>query len=204
LIRFPIHANIAGKVLPAENVSCNRDGSGGAVESERDAAFVEECLAGNGEAYAGLVRLHGRRVYAICLAMTGNTADAEDLMQETFMRGFTQLGSLRNRDSYGPWIGTIAGNVCRNFLKKRSRLQRDESMPVDCPSKDLEGLSDLRDALGRLTEQHRLPLMLYYFDGQSAEHCAASLGISCEAVYTRLSRARRELRKLLESEGGAR
>jgi RNA polymerase sigma factor (sigma-70 family) len=171
------------------------------VESGRDATIVESCLAGDGRAYAGLVRLHGRRVYAICLTMTGNTADAEDLTQETFVRGFTQLGSLRNRDSFGPWIGTIAGNVCRNFLKKRSVREQTVELPADCPAKDLEDLSDLREALGKLPEPHRLPLMLYYFDGQSAEHCAASLGISCEAVYTRLSRARRELRKLLESEG---
>ena len=174
------------------------------MDGERDTKIVEACLAGDGRAYAGLVRLHGRRVYALCLAMTGNAADAEDLMQETFMRGFTQLGSLRNHDSFGPWIGTIAGNVCRNFLKKRSSRERDVSVPVDCPAKDIDDLSDLRDALGKLPEQHRLPLMLYYFDGQSTEHLAASLGISCEAVYTRLSRARRELRKLLESEGGAR
>ena len=174
------------------------------MESGREATIVETCLAGDGRAYAGLVRLHGKRVYAICLAMTGNTADAEDLMQESFMRGFMQLGSLKNRDSFGPWIGAIAGNVCRNFLKKRTRREQDVEAPADCPAKENDDLSDLREALGRLPEQHRLPLMLYYFDGQSAEHCAASLGISCEAVYTRLSRARRELRKLLESEGGAR
>lgn len=174
------------------------------MERGRNATIVESCLAGDARAFAGLVRLHGRRVYAICLAMTGNTADAEDLTQETFMRGFTQLGSLKNHDSFGPWIGTVAGNVCRNFLKKRASRERNVEMPADCPAEDDHDMSDLRDALGRLPEQHRLPLMLYYFDGQSAEHCAASLGISCEAVYTRLSRARRELRKLLESEGGAR
>lgn len=173
------------------------------MDSDRDAQIVEICLAGDGRAYAGLVRLHGRRVYAICLAMTGNTADAEDMTQETFMRGFTQLGSLRNHDSFGPWIGTIAGNVCRNFLKKRSRREKDVEAPAHCLAKVNDDMSDLQEALGRLPEQHRLPLMLYYFDGQTAEHCAASLGISCEAVYTRLSRARRELRKLLESEGGA-
>ena len=155
------------------------------MESGRDATIVERCLAGDGRAYTGLVRLHGRRVYAICLAMTGDPADAEDLMQETFMRGFTELGTLRNRDSFGPWIATIAGNVCRNFLKTRSRREREASAAADCPSKDLEDLSDLREALGKLPEQHRLPLMLYYFDGQSAERCAASLGISCEAVSNR-------------------
>jgi RNA polymerase sigma-70 factor (ECF subfamily) len=173
------------------------------LESARDAKIVEACLAGDGRAYAGLVRRHGRRVYAICLAMTGSAEDAEDMAQETFMRGFRELGSLRDRDAFGPWIAAIAGNVCRNFLKKRSRRDRDASITADCSAAHADDLSDLRDALGRLPERHRLPLMLYYFDGQSAENLAAVFGISCDAVYVRLCRARRELRKLLEGEGGA-
>jgi RNA polymerase sigma-70 factor (ECF subfamily) len=174
------------------------------VEGERDATIVEACLAGDARAYAGLVRLHGKRVYAICLAMTGNAADAEDLAQEALMRGFTELGSLRDRDRFGPWIAAIAGNMCRNFIKKRSNREQTPAMQVDCPREDPDDLSDLRAMLGRLPDQHRIPLMLYYFDGHSSENVAASLGISVEAVHTRLSRARRELRKLLENAGGAR
>jgi RNA polymerase sigma-70 factor (ECF subfamily) len=174
------------------------------LESGPDAKIVEACLAGDARAYAGLVRLHGRRVYAICLAMTGNAADAEDMAQEAFMRGFTELGSLRDRDRFGRWIAAIAGNTCRNFIKKRSSRERAVAMQPDCPRENPDDLSDLRDMLSRLPEQHRIPLMLYYFDGHSTEGVAASLGISCEAVHTRLSRARRELRKLLENAGGAR
>jgi RNA polymerase sigma-70 factor (ECF subfamily) len=87
------------------------------LESGRDEKIVEACLAGDGRAYAGLVRLHGKRVYAICLAMTGNAADAEDMTQETLMRGFTELASLRDHDRFGPWIAAIAGNACRNFIR---------------------------------------------------------------------------------------
>lgn len=172
------------------------------MESGPDAKIVEACLAGDSRAYAGLVRLHGRRVYAICLAMAGNAADAEDMAQEAFMRGFTELGSLRDHDRFGPWIAAIAGNTCRNFIKKRSSRERTVAMQPDCPREDPNDLSDLRDMLSRLSEQHRIPLMLYYFDGHSSESVAVSLGISIEAVHTRLSRARRELRKLLENSGG--
>jgi len=174
------------------------------LESGSDAKIVEACLAGDGRAYAGLVRLHGRRVYALCLAMTGNAADAEDLAQEALMRGFTELGSLRDRDRFGPWIAAIAGNTCRNFIKKRSSRERTVAMQPDCPRENPDDLSDLRAMLSRLPEQHRIPLMLYYFDGHGTEGVAASLGISVEAVYTRLSRARRELRRLLENAGGVR
>lgn len=174
------------------------------MEGERDAIIVEACVAGDARAYAGLVRLHGKRVYAICLAMTGNAADAKDLAQEALMRGFTELGSLRDRDRFGPWIAAIAGNMCRNFIKKRSSREQTLAMHADCPCEDPNDLSDLRDVLQRLPEQFRIPLMLYYFDGHSTESVAASLGVSTEAVHTRLSRARRELRKLLENAAGAR
>jgi RNA polymerase sigma-70 factor (ECF subfamily) len=174
------------------------------LESGQDAKIVEACLAGDARAYAGLVRLHGRRVYALCLAMTGNAADAEDLGQEAFMRGFTELGSLRDRDRFGPWIAAIAGNTCRNFIKKRASRERTVAMQPDRPREVPVDLTDVRAMLSKLPEQHRIPLMLYYFDGHSTEGVAASLGISVEAVHTRMSRARRELRKLLESVGGAR
>jgi RNA polymerase sigma factor (sigma-70 family) len=173
------------------------------LESGQDAKIVEACLAGDARAYAGLVRLHGRRVYALCLAMTGNAADAEDMAQEALMRGFTELDSLRDRDRFGPWIAAIAGNMCRNFIKKRASRERTVAMEQDCSRKDPDDLSDLRGMLSRLPEQHRIPLMLYYFDGHSAEGVAASLGISTEAVYARLCRARRELRRLFEIAGGA-
>ncbi len=174
------------------------------MESGRDAKIVEACLAGDGRAYAGLVRAHGKRVYAICLAMTGNAADAEDMAQEAFMRGFTELGSLRDRDRFGPWIAAIAGNTCRNFIKKRSSRKRTVAMQPDHPREAPDDLTDLRAMLGKLPEQHRIPLMMYYFDGHSTDGVAASLGISVEAVHTRLSRARRELRKLFDNSGGAR
>lgn len=174
------------------------------MEGERDATIVEACLAGDARAYAGLVRLHGKRVYAICLAITGNAADAEDLAQEALMRGFTELGSLRDHDRFGPWIGAIAGNMCRNFIKKRASREQTLAMQVDCPRGDPADLPDVRDALQKLPEQFRIPLMMYYFDGHSTGSVALSLGISIEAVHTRLSRARRELRKLLENAGGAR
>ena len=174
------------------------------MENEPEAKIIEACCAGDGRSYAALVRGYGKRIYAICLAMTGNAADAEDMMQETFMRGFTELSTLRDRNRFGPWIATIAGNLCRNFIKRRKAQERDAVAAMDCPGAAPGDLSDLREALGRLPEQHRIPLMQYYFDGHSTENVAASLGISCEAVHTRLSRARRELRKLLENEGGAR
>ena len=168
------------------------------MEDGPDRKLVEACMRGDREAYAGLVRLHAGRVYAVCLAIAGSEADAEDLAQEALVRGFMKIASLRDRGRFGPWIATIAGNLSRNFIRGRANQARLLATQADCPGGVPEGFSDLRRALRELPEKHRAPLMLYYFDATSTEGIAATLGISPKAVHMRLSRARGELRKLLE------
>ena len=165
----------------------------------RDGTLVEKCQAGEREAYAELVRLHAGRVYGICLAMVGSMSDAEDLAQEALVKGFIEIGSLRNPDRFGSWIGAIAGNLSRNFLRTRANRERLLSMRADCPAEGPERRSeDLTCALRKLPEKYRLPLVLYYFDSASTASIASALGISPEAVRMRMCRARIELRKLLE------
>ena len=77
------------------------------MDGGRDRKLVEACVEGDREAYAELVRLHAGHVYAVCLAIVGTEADAEDLDQETLVRGFMKIASLRDRNRFGPWIATI-------------------------------------------------------------------------------------------------
>jgi RNA polymerase sigma-70 factor (ECF subfamily) len=168
------------------------------MEDGRDRTLVEACRRGNREAYDDLVRLHAARVYAVCLAIVGRAADAEDLAQEALVTGFTRIASLRDHDRFGSWIATIAGNLSRNFIRQRANHERLLATQADCGSGEPGDPTDLRSALWRLPERFRIPLMLYYFDGRSTESIAATLDISPEAVRMRLCRARGELRKLLE------
>ncbi len=163
-----------------------------------DRTLVEACIRGDREAYAELVRLHAGRVYAVCLAIAGSDPDAEDLAQEALVKGFTNIASLRDRDRFGAWIATIAGNLSRNFVRQRANRLRLLAPQADCPRGEPDGHPDLWRALGELPERYRIPLVLYYFDARNAESIAATLGISPEAVHMRLCRARGELRRLLE------
>jgi RNA polymerase sigma-70 factor (ECF subfamily) len=169
------------------------------VAERSDGTLVEACLDGDRSAYAELVRRHAGRVYGICLAIAGTAPDAEDLAQETLVKGFMELDALKNCDRFGPWIAAIAGNLSRNFIRRQANRERLLATQADCHAGDLEGAADVNRMLWKLPERHRVPLILYYFDGRSAESIGATLGISPAAVYTRLSRARGELRKLLEN-----
>jgi RNA polymerase sigma-70 factor (ECF subfamily) len=168
------------------------------MQDGQNRKLVEAYLRGDREAYNDLVELHADRVYAICLAMVGSEADAEDLAEEALVTGFMKIASLRDHDRFGSWIATIAANLSRNFIRIRANRERLLEARPDCAGGETESVSDLRNALGRLPERFRIPLVLYYFDGRSTENIAAALDISPEAVRMRLSRARGELRKLLE------
>jgi RNA polymerase sigma factor (sigma-70 family) len=168
------------------------------MEDGLDRTLVEKCLRGDRESYAELVRMHAGRVYAVCLAIVGAEADAEDLAQEALVKGFTEIASLRDRDHFGAWIATIAGNLSRNFLRARANRNRLLAMRADPPAGEPERFFDLRRALSELPERYRIPLVLYYFEGTCTESIAATLGISTDAVHMRLCRARGELRRLLE------
>jgi RNA polymerase sigma-70 factor (ECF subfamily) len=156
---------------------------------------------GDREAYAGLVRSHLRRVYAICLAILGETSDAEDAAQEVFVRGFERIRTLRDPARFGPWIGQIARNRARDMLRSRTRRAERPLPPGFADSSgDAEDFRDLHAALGRLAEDDRLPLLLYYYDGKDTGTLADELGLSQGGACARLYRARRKLRALLEEE----
>ncbi len=152
-----------------------------------------------------MVRRHLRRVFAVCLGILGDPEEAEDLTQETFLKGLNGLSSLREGERFEAWIMRIAQNLCRDHLRvsgRRRQLLEEEGTGVPPADHRPNVFDDLHAALHRLEPEYRLPLILYYFDGHSAAGVARILEISEAGAFTRLSRARRALRSLLEAGTG--
>jgi RNA polymerase sigma-70 factor (ECF subfamily) len=129
--------------------------------------------------------------------------DGQDAAQDVLIKGLEKIGSLRDGNQFAMWITRIAQNHCRDHWrtqKRREELLREHSQETSLASES--PAPDLSDALARLPEKYRLPLMLYYFDGQSSENLARALDISRAGVGTRLARARRALRQILEKSHG--
>jgi RNA polymerase sigma-70 factor (ECF subfamily) len=167
-----------------------------------DEDLVAASRAGNKNAYAALVRRHAKKVYAVCVGVLGNVADTEDIFQDTFVRGMTHIDSLRDAGQFAAWVAQIARNLCRDYLRKHHRRRELlQKRPAD-PRPGHGDFNDLHDALARLPEKYRLPLMLFYFDGKSAEKLAEELEMTRAGACTRLFRARNELRKLLDKRDG--
>jgi RNA polymerase sigma-70 factor (ECF subfamily) len=171
------------------------------LDERSDQELVGECRQGDRDAYAGLVKRYSRRIFAICYAAVRNLNDAEDLTQETLVRGFTEVHRLRDSEQFFPWIRRIARNLCMDFFRRRKPGEILVAEPPDQPD-PIQRVNtdhlDLQKAIEKLPENLRSPLLFYYFDGRSTKNIAAALEISEATVHTRLSRARKELRRLLD------
>ena len=165
--------------------------------------LVASCRNGDASAYTGLVKAYSGHVFAICFGMLGNSHDAEDLAQQTLLKGFTDINQLRDDEQFGAWIGRITRNLCIDFIRRQKRKRNTLAQRVAAGQKSSKEYAGLEGALAKLPQDSRLALMLYYFDGRSTKTIAETLEISQSAVHARLSRARKQLRKLLDAEGGA-
>jgi RNA polymerase sigma-70 factor (ECF subfamily) len=133
--------------------------------------------------------------------MLGNRDDAEDAAQHVFLNGFTGINRLRDSGQFGAWIAQIARNFCTDFIRRKNRKPDAAVQPPRSDPGEQDRYIELKVALAKLPAEYRVVLMLYYFDGRTTQSVARILGISDPAVHTRLSRARKQLRRLLETEG---
>ena len=178
--------------------SCARDTL---LNSDSEEKLAAACRNGDKVAYAGLVRACSGCVFAVCLVMLRESHDAEDVAQQALLKGLRNIKQLRDGEQFRAWISQIAKNLCIDFIRKRKREQSALSQVARIKQGGEKKHVELEGALAKLPEECRLVLMLYYFDGRSAESIAETLKISRAAVHTRLSRARKQLRKLLRDKG---
>jgi RNA polymerase sigma-70 factor, ECF subfamily len=176
-----------------------------------DQSLVEACRAGRTDAFDVLVRRYQERLYPTILRLTGSPEDAEDVLQDAFVRAFEKLDQFHGESSFYTWVYRIAVNLALSGHRKRRtrtalRLGHrppsargahaaDESAESD-PSAPLERAERDRivaDALNSLSPEHRAIVVLKEFDGHRYEEISAILGIPVGTVRSRLHRARSEL-----------
>jgi RNA polymerase sigma-70 factor (ECF subfamily) len=177
-----------------------------------DAALVRQVLAGNTEAYAELVVRWAGRITALCHARLSRADLAEELAQETLVRGFEQLPSLADPARFGPWLAGIATNTCRDWVKSRQNGQvQFSALPSGAPAvpagpdplraaEQADEINRLMRAVETLPEEYRVVLMQFYYEKASYRDIAHLLDVSPATVNARLTKARTMLRALLNGE----
>jgi len=182
------------------------------METRSDAELVAAAVAGDSEAFAGLVRRY-RDLYArFAVRMLGSHADADDVLQSAFLRAFRGLAGCREPERFGAWLSQIVVNECRTFATRRARRERrfvdDEGALDDAlapTSGDMIGAAEgealreeIQRALGRLVPEQREAFLLKHVEELSYEEMAEITGAGVSALKMRVKRACERLRELLE------
>jgi RNA polymerase sigma-70 factor (ECF subfamily) len=168
-----------------------------------DAALIGRVLAGDVEAYTPLVTRHYASCARFARRMLGNLQDAEDALQETFLRAYLGLGRYQERDRFHAWLLRILVNQCRSLARRRARRERrfvrDDRADAEASG---DGASDLHDSLQRaldaLEPLLREALLLKYGEEMEYEEMSRLTHASVPALKMRVKRARDAVRPKLE------
>jgi len=181
---------------------------------EDDLALIELVLAGDHRAFEPLVRKHERRVFRVVLAVLGSVEDAEDAMQDTFVKAFRHLDQFRRDSRFTTWLTRIAVNeALQKRQARKNSVSLQESPEVESKSlpgrfepwtsnpEKLYGKQEIRQLVERAIQAlppiYRETLVLRDIEEMSAEEAAGVLGITVPALKSRLLRARLLLRESL-------
>jgi len=177
-----------------------------------EAEAIERAKQGDAEAFEALYNLHKRRVYSLCLRMTANTAEAEDLTQEAFLQLFRKIGTFRGESAFSTWLHRMAVNVVLMHLRKKGlpvvSLEETTEGEEDTPKKDfgaedvnLAGSIDrlrLQNAVERLPPGYRAIFVLHDVEGYEHNEIATLVGCSIGNSKSQLHKARMKLREFLK------
>jgi RNA polymerase sigma-70 factor (ECF subfamily) len=183
-------------------------------QPEGDAEAVARVRAGDPDAFRILVERHARAVHRLACRMTGNAHDAEDVVQETFLRAFKRLDDFEARSQFGSWLHRIAANCSYDLLRARARdnarrqpAGADEeplahALPSPAPGPDrLAAGSELRQrvqaAMQRMSALERAAFTLRHLEGRSISEIQAALGLDTSAAKQSIFRAVRKVRQTL-------
>ena len=185
-----------------------------------DAIAVERTLAGDRDAYRVLVERHSKNLYRLVYRMTGNSHDAEEVVQEAFLRGYQKLHQFAGNAHFGTWVYRIAANYAIDRVRQRKNDDAHREAPGK-PREDLlevDPLAQLRDqrpsperlagnaelaaqmekALDALSPAERTAIVMRHWDGCAIEEIAAVLKSSSNATKNTVFRAVQKLRRALE------
>jgi RNA polymerase sigma-70 factor (ECF subfamily) len=182
-----------------------------------EAAAVAQARGGDSEAFRVLVERHSRSVFRLAFRMTGNTHDAEDVVQEAFLKAYRNLDRFDQRSQFGSWVYRIAANCAFDVLRARQRrdgrlasVDEDDwpELPAPEPGPDRLALGeDVRrrvdTALGRMSPRERAAFVLRHFEGRTIREIGDALDLDAEAVKQSVCRAVRKARRILAPLAGA-
>jgi len=184
------------------------------MDATEAAAVLARARRGDSDAFRALVDTHSRSVFRLAFRMTGNEQDAEDVVQESFLRAYRQLGRFESRANFGTWLYRIVSNCAVDLMRsKQARHDQvrgdslDQGGAMELPAADLPGPERMaesaeierrvQDALQELSPLERAAFTLRHYEGRSIDEISETLGLGTSAAKHSVFRAVRKLRVAL-------
>lgn len=199
-------------------VSENNHNKGDDIVNDVEVRLIKLSRQGDRHAFAELVNLYKDKIYFLAYRMMNNVQEAEDVVQETFLRVYMNLHRYDDTHKFSTWIFRIATNLCIDRLRKRktvysldSRMNEDDDNDwysllqgdTDVPEKELvisETQEEVRKAIDELPEKYKSIVILRYLHDLSLQEIGDILNMPISTIKTRVHRGREFLRKKLQKD----
>ena len=176
-----------------------------------DTGLAQKAAGGDVEAFEQLYHRHFRRVYSLCLRMTSNAAEAEDLTQEVFAHLFRKIGSFRGESAFTTWLHRLAVNQVLMHFRKRSARPEETTAEGETPVQIVQGTENplrmpiidriaLERAIAQLPPGYRTVFVLHDVEGHEHEEVASMLNCAVGTSKSQLHKARLKLRSLIQQQ----
>ncbi|MDE0467167.1 MAG: RNA polymerase sigma factor [Candidatus Poribacteria bacterium] len=182
------------------------------MEREDDVQLIHAVLSGDDSAFDILVEKYQRSVHALAWRKIGDFHYAEEITQDTFLRAYQNLSTLKNPSSFPGWLRAITNRLCKNWQQRKPKIEESMQSLEDTPMKEVaesayaryeveqreteateHRFEIVKKLLEKLSEGQQIVMTLYYLDEMTAEEIGEFLGVSAQTVWTRLHRARKRL-----------
>ncbi|MDR1557906.1 MAG: sigma-70 family RNA polymerase sigma factor [Tannerellaceae bacterium] len=175
---------------------------------ESTAYLIEACRRGKQSAQLALYTKYAQRLYLACLRITGNRMEAEEAMQDAFLKVFTHLEQYRNEQNFEAWIHRIAIHTAIDYVRRQTLVWED--VPPNYPAEPDEeeepeeetiqyAVARIKNGIQKLPDGYRIVISLYLFDGYDTEEIASILKIQPSGVRTQYLRAKRKLLEIIKA-----
>ena len=186
------------------------------LERDEISNLIELAKHGSSDAFGEIILKHERFVYNVVYRMLPNPEDAKDISQEVFIKAYRYLSKFDNKASFSTWIYRIAVNTCIDEIRKRKGKETislddeiegaegsiknqfaDKYVDIERDIIEKEGLESIRQAVNKLSEEHKVVVTLRDMEGLAYDEIADITQTSLGTVKSRLSRARKALKELI-------
>lgn len=173
--------------------------------NETTVHLIEACRRGEHSGQLRLYKQYARLLFVACLRIVGNTQEAEEAMQDSFLKIFTRIDQYQDGQSFEAWMHRIAVHTAIDYVRRQSQEFEELSVNYAEPEEDGPDEEDInysvkqiKEAMEKLQPGYRVVFSLFYFEGYDTEEIASVLHIQPASVRSQCLRARRKLLEIIQ------